>query len=223
MPAEGAERSVKHFLNSAMLAPNVMTVPVDPGIVDALAPLAVSPDPAQYASHHPGWNSDIRWISPRTEAGFAPFDAAFATLGIADHVRPYLDLEREVRLYAGFFVVRSRCEAPDFHRDWIDTGNEAFTLLTPIGAAPGGFGLLYRTLTGEIAEYDYCPGEAILFGDNFVHSTRPGQSSDPVALLCFNFGTDKIEHWPRIRTTAAYQGELVRRPDGTYERRATVA
>lgn len=214
---------MKHFLNSAMLAPNVMTVAVDPAIVDRFALFADSVDAGEYASHHPRWNSDIRWISPRTEAGFAPFDAAFAELGIADHVRPYLDLEREVRLYAGFVVVRSRCEAPDFHLDWIDTGNEAFTLLTPIGAPRGGFGLLYRTLAGAVADYDYRVGEAILFGDNFVHSTRPGQSTEPVALLCFNFGTDKIEHWPRIRTTAAYQGELVRRPDGRFEQRASTA
>jgi len=36
-------------------------------------------------------------------------------------------------------------------------------------------------------------------------------------LLCFNFGTDKMEHWPSIERTAARQGLLICRPDGAFQ------
>jgi len=37
-----------------------------------------------------------------------------------------------------------------------------------------------------------------------------------VVLLSFTFGTDKMDHWERIARTGAYQGNLVRRPDGSF-------
>lgn len=210
---------MKQFINKDMLAPNVLTAPVDPGIVDRFRPLAEGPlDRSRFADVHPPWASDIRWVSPLTEEGFEPFDTAFRELGVESLVRDYVDVDQAVRLFAGFVVVRSRCDAPDFHCDWLGANNEGFTLLAPIAAGTECFGLLYERLDGTTATYEYRRGEAIVFGDHFSHSTMPGQSDSPVALLCFNFGTDKMEHWPKLRRTAAYQGELVRRPDGSFER-----
>ena len=60
-------------------------------------------------------------------------------------------------------------------------------------------------------------GEAIIFGDNFSHSTKPGRSTKPVILLSFTFGTDKMEHWEKIFRTAGYQSKLVCRPDGEFQ------
>lgn len=208
---------MKHFLNTDLLAPNALTVRVDQDIVREFAALARGPlPPADYATTRPGWNSDMRWISPNSVAAYDVFHSAFRRLGIATHVEPYLDLDTEVRLYGGFLVVRSACAEPDFHLDWNKTNNEAFTLITPVTDNTADFGLLYRTLKGEIAEYDYQPGEAIIFGDHFIHSTRPGQSDEPVVLLSFTFGTDKMEHWHKIERTAGGQSKMVRRPDGEF-------
>jgi hypothetical protein len=32
----------------------------------------------------------------------------------------------------------------------------------------------------------------LIFGDGFLHATKPGQSDEPVVLLSFTFGTDKM-------------------------------
>jgi hypothetical protein len=208
---------VRHFLNEGLLAPNVMTVPVDFSIVQELAPLASSTlSKAEFCVARPPWRSDVRWISPKSVDGYRTFESIFGRLGIASHVVEFLDLDHEVRLYAGFLVIRSECAEPDFHVDWEQTNNEAFTLITPVSSNAAGFGLLYRKLNGETGEYDYKPGEAIILGDHFAHSTKPGRSDEPIVLLSFTFGTDKMEHWEKICRTAANQSALVRLPDGEF-------
>jgi hypothetical protein len=168
----------------------------------------------------PGWNSDISWISAAGQVGFARFEAAFLALDVARHVRDYVAVDCDISLYQGFVVRRSECREAHFHVDWVDTGNQAFTLLTPIGLIEPGFGLAYKTLKGETRSYDYRPGEAVIFGDKFLHSTQPGKAPRETALLCFNFGTDRMEDWPAIAKTAAAQGGMVRRPDGTFATRS---
>lgn len=208
---------MRHFLNTDMLAPNVTTVPVCVEIVREMAPLAASAfDSSEFCIARPPWRSDVEWISPKSIEGYRKFQSVFDRLGIADRVAGYLDLDHAVRLYASFLVIRSECAAADFHQDWEKTNNEAFTLITPVTDNAAGFGLIYRKLDGEIGEYDYKMGEAIIFGDNFSHSTKPGRSSEPVILLSFTFGTDKMEHWEKIFRTAGYQSKLVCRPDGEF-------
>jgi hypothetical protein len=208
---------LKHFLNREMLAPNVMTVSVDADIVAEFAHLPAG-EASGLVSVSPPWNSDVRWISPATEESFSVFESAFERLDVARHAGPYLDVERKVQLYTGFLVVRSRCTAPDFHVDWNGANNEAFTLLTPVAANCEGFGLLYERLDGAVGEYDYKVGEAILLGDNFRHSTKPGCSPEPVVLLCFEFGTDRMDHWDKIYRTIGYQAAFLCRPDGKFVR-----
>ena len=200
---------MKHFINKELLAPNVLTVPIDGAIVAEFEELAGSAhsDP-EYLSRQPKWNSDIRWISATSESGFEKFQSAFNRLGLAAHVREYLDIERDVRLYAGFLHTRSHCTGENFHVDWVLTNNEAFTMLTPISGADGQT-LLYKKLTGEVAEYEYKQGEAIIFGDHFVHSTPTGSWDPPFPLLVFNFGTDKMKHWDKVKKTTATQCRLI--------------
>jgi hypothetical protein len=204
-----------HFVNRKLRAPNSMTVPVDPAIVGEFS-AANYPKIDGLRAVKPNWQSDIEWIAPNVPEAHHVFESAFQRLGIAEHVRRFLDVEREVRLYSGFMVVRSECSAPNFHVDWIQTNNEAFTLLTPVSPVPEGFGLLYQTISGQIAEYDYKVGEAIVFGDYFNHSTKPGRSDEPVVLLCFEFGTDKMDHWDKIFATIGGQSAMLRRPDGEF-------
>lgn len=213
---------MKHFINKELLAPNVFTMPVDTGVIAQFADLAATAesDPA-YCTLRPEWNSDIRWISAATRPGFALFEQAFDRLAVGEHVREFVDLDRAVRLYAGFLHTRSQCTAPHFHTDWTRTNNEAFTLLTPV-CGHEGQKLLYKKMTGEVSEYDYRFGEAIVFGDHFIHSTPPGSWDPPFTFLVFNFGSDKMEHWDKIRRTTGTQCRLIRRPDGEFEE-STVA
>ena len=210
---------MKHFMNFEMGAPNVMTIPVDTEVVRRFQPLASSQlAPDEYAIVSPPWHSDIKWISPNCAATFATFEAAFDRLGIAAHVARYLDLEERPRLYNGFLLVRTTCSDTNFHVDWADAGNEAFTFIAPLDDRARGFGLVYEKVNGTIGEYDYRPGEGILFGDKFVHSTKPGHSDQPVALLCFQFGTDKMKYWNKIMETAGYQSLYIQQPDGRFAR-----
>ena len=213
--SDGDTQKVKHFLNEELQAPNVLKVAIDPAVARELLPML---ERRRLYSKAPAWRSDVKWLSARTERDFARFQSVFERLDIARHVEPYLDLDRAVRLYSGFFVVRTRCAEPDFHLDWRDANNEAFTLLTPLTENSEGFGLLYKRTDGSIGEYEYKLGEGLIVGDNFVHSTKPGASAEPVILLSFTFGSDKMEHWQNISRTAARQGLLVCRPDGTFER-----
>jgi hypothetical protein len=210
---------MKHFLNSEMLALNMKTFAVDPTIIAEFADPARLPGRMISVAPNPDkWNSDIEWVSPDDEEGFVAFESAFERLGISEQAAPYLDLDKEVRLYFGFLVIRSRCNESYFHCDWRGQNNEAFTFMAPFSTNTNGFGLLYKRLTGETAEYDYRPGEAILFGDNFEHSTKPGTADEPVILLSFEFGTDKMEHWPGIYDRLRKQATCLRQPDGTFIR-----
>jgi hypothetical protein len=121
-------------------------------------------------------------------------------------------------MYAGFLVIRSKCTAPSFHVDWVDANNEGFNFLTPISSHGADFGLLYKRTNGEVAHYDYRRGEGLIIGDRFVHSTAPGQADEPVALLSFTFGSDKMEYWPTILNSIGYQSVLARQPDGAFYR-----
>ena len=192
-------------------------VAVDEEVVREFLPFARRRASRHLSVVRPRWNSDIRWIGPRSPEAYRLFESAFHRLDIPRHVEPMLDLDHEPRIYAGFLVTRRRCGSPDFHVEWRDTAGQAFTLMTPVSTNAAGFGLLYRDDSGSIREYDYRPGEAVFFTDGFVHSTKPGTSDDPVVLLCFTFGTDRMKYWERIRATSGSQSALTCRPDGKFE------
>jgi hypothetical protein len=209
---------MKHFLNNEFVAPNVLTMPVNPALIwERMSPYLDQQDPSRLSVTSPKWDSDMRWVSAISEDMFAEFQDLFDTLGVAAMVKPYLDLDQEVRLYSGFLVERSFCEKPNFHVDWAGTNNEAFTLLTPITDNSAGFGLLYKRLDGTVKEYDYKLGEAVIMGDGFIHSTRPGRSAEPVVLLSFTFGTDRMVHWDKISRTVGKQARMVRLPNGEFQ------
>ena len=197
-----------------MLAANVKTFPVDADIVAEFADPARLPGRfISVAPRRDKWHSNIEWISPDDEEGFGVFESAFQRLGIPEQAAPYLDLDRDVRLYFGFLVVRSRCTEAYFHHDWRGLNNEAFTFMAPATANAAGFGLLYKKLTGETAEYEYRPGEGIMFGDNFEQSRSSCSASSSAAtrwstgqtsmtgsgsrLLCCGNLTLVRSDWPR--------------------------
>jgi hypothetical protein len=217
MMAHSASLRMAAFINPVFQAPNVVEIDVDSTLIqEFMALLDEDVLTGHFTCTQPNWASDIRWISPDTLDAFRFFQSRFERLAIASHVRPWLHIDNTVRMYSGFLVTRSLCEAPDFHVDWRDTGHQAFTLLTPITDHADDFGLLYQRCDGSVAVYPYRLGKALIFGDDFLHSTQPGRSLLPVALLSFTFGTDRMEYWPPIAVTAAHQGNLVRLPDGHF-------
>jgi hypothetical protein len=205
------------FHNPELDAINVLEVDLDPEVVNRVKPhLEQCRNSAEFHVAHPPWHSDIAWISPNTLAMFRFYRQVFDDLRVAQAVRPLLDLQIAPRLYSGFLVRRSHCSAPSFHEDWIDTLQQAFTLITPVQLGDPSAGLLYKKADGSEGRYSYRIGKGVIFGDQFVHSTEPGTCDPPVVLLSFTFGTDKMDYWDRIARTGAYQGNLVRRPDGSF-------
>lgn len=172
-------------------------------------------------------SSDLAWISVDDEPTFASFAKIFWDSGVADALRPLVDYDEGIALYSCFYVIRSRCGAPNFHTDWDDSvGTNAFTLLAPLEEyETSDFHLLYHGDAGATAtptpplQYRYREGEAIVFASHFVHSTEPGCAVDdaPHAFLCFTFGSDKAEHWPSIvPTIGGYQSRIMKRFNGTW-------
>lgn len=208
---------MQNFFNSDFQAYNVMEIDVDVAIIDELLPVldGVYKNPEFYIED-PGWNSDIKWISPNTFEYFVLFKEKFDRLNITKYVEQYLDCDVSPRLYMGFFVTRSQCTGPNFHFDWINTNNNAFTFLSPISKEDHNIGLIYKRVDGTIGEYFYRRGKALLFGEKFSHSTRPGKSNNQASLLSFEFGSDKMDHWEQMSQTVATQGNLCRRPDGSF-------
>jgi hypothetical protein len=222
----------KYFINPRMLASNVLEVDVPKDLLDSLKPIITEvasidandgfvalESTLNYGVVQPDWNSDLRWISQGDEATFAWFESLFQRSGAADQVEQYIDFQAEIRLYSGFFVTRKWCRDPHFHVDWKDGRNDAFTYLAPVSANCEELGLLYRNVRGEVCEYTYRRGKALIFGDHFEHAVKQGETAEPVVLLSFAFGTDRIERWPEISQTIGYQGPFLCRPDGVFERR----
>ena len=212
---------MRHFFNPEMRVFNAFTAPVDTAIVDELLPFCRNElDAAELDDYRtrPKWNSDLRWVSARNEAMFGRFEDAFARLGIAQLVEPYVAIDKEVRLFACILHMRSRCDDTYFHSDWQGLNNDAFTLLTPITDNAAGFGLLYKQFDETIVEYEYKRGEAIIFGDLFCHSTKPGRSDEPVALLGFQFGSDRMEVWDQVFARVKNTTQLFRMPNGEFHR-----
>ncbi len=223
----------KHFISPQFMAANVIEVDLPMALIesfsDVLPEVARLPcetadvrlsNGLQLHAMRPGtkWHSDILWISQNDAASYAYFREIFDQSGLAERVAPHVDHDRSIVLYSGFFVSRSQCHQPNFHADWLEGNNDAFTLLAPLTDNFGDMGLLYRDLHGGIAEYDYQLGKGIVFGDHFVHSTKPGLSQEPAILLCFNFGTDRMDNWPKIAQTTATQSKFYCQPDGTFVR-----
>lgn len=221
--------SHKHFINSDFVAPNVLEIDVDAGVLAEMSGVTRRlqglglvegmvdiGNGVQLYSTHPSWKSDILWISQADRAGYDYFEDIFRRLRIAENVASKIAHDREIIMYSGFFVTRSFCDQPDFHHDWVDADNDAFTYLGPISDNCGELGLIYNNLRGQQGHYDYKLGKGLVFGDYFLHSTAPGRASGSTVFLSFTFGTDRMDNWPRIARTAASQGMFYRQPDGQF-------
>lgn len=221
-----------HFLNARLMALNALEIDIPQTLISQCEGLM--PDVRRVTARGetidlPGglrlsaetpktWRSDICWLSHEDEVSFGFFENLFDRLGLAHTVATFVPHDRTIRLYAGFFVTRSRCDAIDLHCDWQTRDNHAFTLMAPLTGNCGELGLTYRTARGEERDYTYRLGKGLVFGTQFVHSTAVGRSAERSVFLCLNFGTDRMEHWPDLARTTGNQGNLHRRPDGMFVR-----
>lgn len=223
------DRTDKEFINPDFLAPNVLEVDVPRAFTESLLPLVgelrritQGAGPVRIAGHNfnvsrpDSWNSDIRWISQDDLAAYRYFEDLLSRSTVADQARRYIDHDREIRLYSGFFVTRSHCTEPLLHHDWVDGRNDAFNVMIPISANCAEMGVVYRNLRGDLGHYAYRPGKGLLIGDRFFHSTAAGSTAEPTVLLSFCFGTDRMERWEALARLAARQGRCHCQPDGTF-------
>ena len=96
-----------------------------------------------------GFYSDITWISVDDAPTHALFDRLFRQTGVAERCQRFVDCSPGGRLtvYSAFFVVRTCCEAANFHVDYArEVGCNALTLMTPLDDfdETQAFQLLYR-------------------------------------------------------------------------------
>ena len=192
-------------------------------------------------AEQPTWKSDIRWVSAADEATFRGlFEPLWHKLGVAEHFR-FLG---EMVLFSGFFVLRRDTRKSHFHKDFGDTGNRAFTLMTPlydmsnladchllcrVAASPHSEAALpdvseEAAATAEehwvTKQYRYKVGEAIVFGDGFEHATQTGVAPQQLAFLCFTFGDRHCtpEQWSAAEAYIREQGPVYQDPGGNLVR-----
>ena len=223
----------KHFIDPEFAAANVREVALDAGKLapalalasqvqaltdaDRFVQLEYAGQTVNLSAKRPdNWRSDISWWSADDPDSFAYFQRLFDDLGMAGVVAPYVDHSEQIRLFAGFFVMRRWCTEEDMHFDWDEGNNDGFTLMAPLTANAADLGLAYLDFRLQRRVYSYTMGRGVVFGDLFMHSTQAGETDEPAVFLCFNFGTDKMDRWPQLSQTTGHQGRLHRRPDGVF-------
>ena len=204
----------KLFINNTLNAANVLEVSFDFNLIKHLKDEINKND---YFVARPKWNSDIQWISNNSFRSYRVFYECFKSLQLNEIFKKFIDHEKEIILYSGFFVVRSSCKDFNFHVDWDNQcQNNAFTLISPIIHPENGVNFIYKDTEGKNRKYKYEIGKAIVFGSDFKHSTDIGSSSSPSVLLSMTFGTDKMQLWKPISKYVLGQGNVGRLPNGSF-------
>jgi hypothetical protein len=159
--------------------------------------------------------SPLLWVSGNNLETHAVFRRFFDALDLVAEIRPLVDHHRDIVVYCGFFVIGNHADEPRWHLDH-ETGAQALTLLTPLFAPdPAHGGLLYYDQNSEVAKYRYRVGEAILFGDEFYHSTEAYPRTPNLrVLVSMTLGTDKLEYWPKLERVVGRQSEFLVLPCG---------
>lgn len=164
---------------------------------------------ASYGSH------PLLWISSSQEESYQLFRHFFDKLEIENDVRELLDYEQKIIVYCGFLVVSNRAPSSSWHVDYFPGAN-AFTLITPLFELDPEHGrLLYLDQQHSVQAYSYRLGEAIIFGDHFVHSTEIYHPTQQIrVLVSMTFGTDKLKYWGILNKTIGNQSKYFKLPCG---------
>ena len=160
----------------------------------------------------------LLWISANDRETYDVFDAFFRALDIVDDAKLLVDFDETLVMYGAFFVVGNVAPHELFHVDYFPDSH-AYTLLTPLDAFLPEHGNLSFKLTPTTPEqhglYNYKMGEAIIFGEQFEHSTQPyAKQSRNRILVSLTFGTDKMQYWETLKKTVGTQSNFVMLPCG---------
>jgi hypothetical protein len=224
--------------NTKLQAHNVREIPVDGALIedsrhfyqqriadhlDRPEGRLVSGPLALYVKRPGQWQNDITWWSADDPATHEYLEATFFQRIDLRAVAPLVALDRALRMYATFIVVRSRCRRPSYHKDYIwACGQQCYTLMTPLedwsGSDEGH--LSYLDVWGRQRVYRYRLGVAVVFGAGFLHSTQAMSTGPPRAFLCFTFGTDRDRYWPALQRSIYGQSRQFCRPGGQLVRDA---
>jgi hypothetical protein len=136
-------------------------------------------------------------------------------LNIDETVKKLVDCDDNIVLYSGFFVVGNHSAKEFWHMDYADGAN-AYTLITPLFELNYDHGnLLYKNSGEKTQTYTYKSGEAIILGENFLHTTEPYPKNNQTrVLLSLTFGTDKLHYWGQLKQTIEGQSEYFILPCG---------
>ena len=116
-------------------------------------------------------------------------------------------------MYCGFLVMGVWSKIPNLHFD--HKNSNAFTLNTPLFELHPNHGHLVYTLKDKAKIYEYSIGEGIILGDNVLHCTEPFPFCGNIRVLAsMSFGTDKLEYWDLIGSTAEGVGAYIMLPCG---------
>ncbi len=155
------------------------------------------------------------WVSNNSQQTYDLFKEYFDALKITEAVKELVEFDKDIILYSGFFVVGNYSNKEYWHMDYA-TGANAYTLITPLFEPASNHGnLLYKDQESQNQTYVYKNGEAVILGDEFLHTTEPYPKSDQIrVLLSLTFGTDKLDYWEILRQTIAGQSEFLMLPCG---------
>ena len=80
---------------------------------------------------------------------------------------------------------------------------------------PGHGHLLYEVDEWQVAHYRYRPGQAIVLGERFLHTTEPYAKNEHLrVLVSMTFGTDKLEYWKKLENSLKAQSRYYLLPCG---------
>lgn len=160
------------------------------------------------------WKSDLRWISVNSLKTYEKWSNLFYEFNFDKTFDKLIDYDKKINIYSVFFVTRSQGVGHDFHTDWLgDADANAFSSMTPIQECrEDTINLAYKDKNQDIKEYKYEKGKAIIFSEEFSHSTAIGKSETPDSFLCFSFGSDKEKYQEINKKTGAYQSKYYMDP-----------
>lgn len=164
----------------------------------------VSTPAGRFFAQRVSWHSNIAWVSVDDAQVFGRYERLFERLDLPARFAPVIPHASRLRLYSAFYVVRSWCEAHNFHTDYMrPVGTHAMTLITPLRnfRETDSFQLVYKSAAtagandgGEVdragaptpvlKRYTYSRGKAIVFSSRFEHSTEPGAGDDGEVHAC---------------------------------------
>lgn len=159
-------------------------------------------------------DAPLLWISSDDHVTYQVFKNLYDALNIEAEIKKLIDYDQHIVVYSGFFVVGDHLDKELWHVDYFDNAN-AFTLISPLFDLDAQHGrLLYADEQQVRQRYEYKTGEAIIFGDTFLHTTEPYPKNKPRVLFSLAFGTDKTQYWEILEKTIGAQSRFMYLPCG---------